>query len=333
MSNQPALAVIICCYNSERVIGPTLEALARQEGADFPWEVVSVDNNCSDTTQNVARETWEQSDTDVPLKIVEEPTPGLASARKCGVYATEAPLLIFCDDDNQFASNYLQIAKQFMDDHVDVSACGGKGRAITDGELPVWFDRYKRAYAVGPQSSEKGEVQGHLYGAGIVLRRNDLLKFYECNIEHLLSGRKGGTATAGDDGEMQEWLDIFNCGKRFYLPELTFDHYLLQPRLNWAHLTKLYKGFGQMSPVLSTYKTLKTSKHRKPKGNLWWKLLLKYSLLTTLRSFRNSPKDSVLLMKRHFASITWLLKNRREFKNVTGEIVGIYEKAQEQGEA
>ena len=61
MTVQPELAVVICCYNSEKIIEETLRALAAQEDIGSVWEVVLVDNNCNDQTTTVAKATWEDS--------------------------------------------------------------------------------------------------------------------------------------------------------------------------------------------------------------------------------------------------------------------------------
>lgn len=328
MTVQPELAVVICCYNSEKIIEETLRALAAQEDIGSVWEVVLVDNNCNDQTTTVAKATWEDSGSPAPLKIIAEPTVGHAAARKCGVYATDAPLIVFCDDDNQFASDYLAIAQSFMDRNESVAVLGGWGTAITDGEFPDWFDRFYRPYAVGPQRPEEGLTESYLYGAGIVFRREDLLKFYEAGFSHLLSGRTRGKTTSGDDVEMQEWLEIFNCGDRYYLPSLKFEHYLLPERLTWKHLKKLIKGFARSSPVLHLYKEIRRSQTLRSRSYYWIKFLLKYIVITFL-GFRKSLKGTVIFVGGGFTSVTWLLTNRSTFCRAVDEINEMHRHARE----
>ena len=53
------ISVIICCYNSENRIVPTLEHLSRQTLGQLSCEIILVDNNCSDGTIDLAKKTWD----------------------------------------------------------------------------------------------------------------------------------------------------------------------------------------------------------------------------------------------------------------------------------
>ena len=78
------ISVIICCYNSDWIIARCLDALKAQIiPIDLLWEVVLVDNNCSDATVQIAKETM--LDSGVDFSIVSEPEPGLMNARKRGI--------------------------------------------------------------------------------------------------------------------------------------------------------------------------------------------------------------------------------------------------------
>ena len=55
----PGVSVVVCCYNSADVIIPTMTALSRQDvphGIGF--EVLLVDNNCTDNTVQLALKIW-----------------------------------------------------------------------------------------------------------------------------------------------------------------------------------------------------------------------------------------------------------------------------------
>jgi len=128
MSNisAPGISVIICCYNSASRIGITLKHIALQKARpNILWEVVVVDNNSIDDTQGVARQEWMQYNIPVSFKIVSEPKPGLIYARQKGVTAAIYDLLLFCDDDNWLAEDYIANAFEIMATHKNVAVLGG----------------------------------------------------------------------------------------------------------------------------------------------------------------------------------------------------------------
>jgi glycosyltransferase involved in cell wall biosynthesis len=90
------VSVILCTWNNSRRLGLTLEAIARCViPAAVTWEVVLVNNNCTDDTPAVARAFGER----LPLTYVEEPRQGLSRARNAGRRAARGQLVVFTDDD------------------------------------------------------------------------------------------------------------------------------------------------------------------------------------------------------------------------------------------
>ena len=78
------VSVIICCYNSAWIIQRTLESLKTQRFRfSIPYEIVLVDNKCTDNTVAIAEDTMENGEID--FKIVRENKPGLANARRKGI--------------------------------------------------------------------------------------------------------------------------------------------------------------------------------------------------------------------------------------------------------
>ncbi len=246
------VSVIICCYNSEQRIGLTLESLLAQQFNDaVNWEVVIVDNNCTDKTVEVAQTVWE-SDT-VQLRVVKESTPGLSAARDRGVAESLGEYILFCDDDNWLASNYLQIGLDFLNVHCEYAAIGGWGSVVTDEDfmIPDWFERFQTKYACGrPRNSHQSDT---LVGAGIMIRKQALIALNHAGFRSVLSDRKGAALSSGGDLELCLALRCSDWKLQF-CDTMTFRHYMPPERLSESYLLKMVEGHGASRSVLGEYR-------------------------------------------------------------------------------
>lgn len=248
------ISIIICCHNSANRIKPTLEHIARQNILDFSCEVILVDNNCTDDTISVTRKVWRDCMNPFNLNIVEEKQAGLSFARKTGVLAAKGEIIIFCDDDNWLDKDYCRIAYKIMDSDASIGVLGGRGIAVSDIELPYWFTTYQTGYAVGVQNKNSGIVddRGYLWGAGMIMRREDISALFSAGFKSVLTGRVGSQLSSGDDSEICKWFLLI--GKSLYYTEkLIYVHYIEQKRLNKEYLLKLFEGHNQSIKILATY--------------------------------------------------------------------------------
>src|SRR5512135_2983357 len=93
-------SVIVCTFNRCRMLEGNLAALSRQQvpgGVD--WEVIVVDNNCTDDTAKLI----DRMSAGFPtiLRRVEEAKQGLSNARNRGIRAAHGRYLLFTDDDTR----------------------------------------------------------------------------------------------------------------------------------------------------------------------------------------------------------------------------------------
>jgi GT2 family glycosyltransferase len=100
----PSVSVVLCVRNAAKTIEPQLEALAAQTYA-APWELLVVDNGCTDTTIDIVH-AWESRIGTVRI-IDARDLAGLAHARNVGVAAALAPLVAFCDGDDVVDARWL----------------------------------------------------------------------------------------------------------------------------------------------------------------------------------------------------------------------------------
>ena len=101
---QPALSVIIACRNAGATLSAQLTALSNQV-CDVPWDVIVCDNGSTDDTVAIAEEFRSRLPS---LRVISaSERAGAGYARNVGVAHTSAPMLAFCDADDEVAPGWI----------------------------------------------------------------------------------------------------------------------------------------------------------------------------------------------------------------------------------
>jgi glycosyltransferase involved in cell wall biosynthesis len=126
---RPRISVIIPAYNEEGYLGATLENVHRaiQEYArthQAPVEVIVVNNNSTDRTEEVAKA--------YGARILFEKKNQIAAARNAGGKAARGEIVAFLDADDHMSPNLLTL----------VDAAMSSGRYIGGGAKVMWDRKY-----------------------------------------------------------------------------------------------------------------------------------------------------------------------------------------------
>lgn len=248
------VSIIICCYNSAKRIVTTLEYLAKLSLDDLKVELILVDNNCSDNTVSVAENEWSKLNSPFPLRVIREETPGLSNARKSGIFKSLGNTLIFCDDDNWLSYNYVVVSHQLLMTKKEVGILCGKSLPVSDVDFPDWFTSYQLNYAVGVHSLESSDIssKGWLWGAGMALRKRDIVKMYNSGFQNFALDRTGKSLSTGGDVEICKWYLI--CGFRLWFEEDIFlYHFIPKERLNKNYISTLINMNNDASFIYAHY--------------------------------------------------------------------------------
>jgi glycosyltransferase involved in cell wall biosynthesis len=112
----PRFSVVIPAFNEGRLIGSCLRSLAEQDFAG-EFEVIVVDNNCSDDTAEIARL--------YGAVVVREETPGVCAARQRGSLVARGEIVVSSDADTVFDTGWLsRIDRTFRQDPARVAVAG-----------------------------------------------------------------------------------------------------------------------------------------------------------------------------------------------------------------
>lgn len=108
MTERPAASIIIPTRNRDRVLGRTLDALARQTVPAGTFEVVVVDNGSSDDTLAVL-EAARRDHPQLQLCWTQESRQGPGSARNRGLACARGEIILFTDDDCLPATDWAEV--------------------------------------------------------------------------------------------------------------------------------------------------------------------------------------------------------------------------------
>ena len=101
------LSVIVCTYNREDIIRDCLDALVNQDVEDGLFEVLVIDNNSSDRTQQVVTKYTRLHPN---FHLFFEGSQGLSYARNLGLKESKADYVAYIDDDAIFISLLINLS-------------------------------------------------------------------------------------------------------------------------------------------------------------------------------------------------------------------------------
>jgi len=247
------VSIVICCYNSADRIVDTLSFLKNQK-VKIIYEVIIVDNNCSDNTIKKATDYW--SSCHINLKIIKQLKSGLIYARELGLQIASHDIIIFCDDDNWLEEYYVQTVYDLFESYPTAGAIGGRSTvAVGNGvSLPSNFNQLQNKFAIGEQFEKSGFLKNKLYlwGAGLSVRKKLLEKCFDSDFPFLLIGRNATVQTAGDDTEICYRILILGY-ELMYDDRLVFKHYIEESRLTESYILKLNSGFSRSFGIQALY--------------------------------------------------------------------------------
>jgi glycosyltransferase involved in cell wall biosynthesis len=133
----PRFSIVVPCFNEAAYLGDTLRSLQAQTYTGA-YEIVVVDNNCTDATAEVAQT--------FGVRVVGEPQPGVCWARQRGTRESSGEIVVSVDADTVYAPDWLAaIDRQFAADDMIVAVVG-PCRYVGD---PAWGRLYARALFAG----------------------------------------------------------------------------------------------------------------------------------------------------------------------------------------
>ena len=239
------ISVIICTYNRDKYIYNVLKSLALGTLEHSAYEIILVDNNCTDNTRKEV-DHFCNVFPQVSLRYFVETNQGLSHARNRGIKESKGDILVYVDDDATVNPEYLKTYADWFESHPETDAAGGPIIPHYEtGSEPKWMTYFIKRLLTGYLyfGDKAKPFPGDNYpGGGNAAYRSRV--FEKVGIYNVELGRNGDSLGGGEE------KDIFDKMKRegmqfVYLPDAILYHSIPGYKLEADYFNRLTTGIGQ----------------------------------------------------------------------------------------
>jgi glycosyltransferase involved in cell wall biosynthesis len=305
------LSVIVCTHNPRAdYLRRTLEALKTQTLPLEQWELLLVDNASDERLKSTCDISWHPS-----ARHVREERIGLTAARLRGIKESRGELLVFVDDDNVLALDFLEQAAAIA------SRCPHLG-VFGAGLIRPEFAAPPRPEFVGllgllalrtvPDTRWSNHYEDWPtipWGAGLCVTREIATRYVELLrrlADIAIIDRNGEYLYCGGD-DLFSWVSV-RLGKGFGIfPGLTVTHLIPGERLTRRYLLRLLRDKSTSSAIIKYHLS-----GVKPEGPNW---------LVTIRMLAHGLKNGWFSMRCRFADAS----GKREAAQIIGDMPAFVE--------
>ena len=238
------LTVAICTWNRSAVLKQTLEGLTRlTPPQDADWELLVVNNNCTDDTDAVAGAFEDR----LPVRRVFEPAPGLSNARNRAVAESTGDYIIWTDDDVTVSPQWLAAYACAFRRWPAAGIFGGPIRPAFDGRPPQWLQRIYPTIAgvyaareLGPEPVPFSAPYMIPWGANYAIRkREQTAQLYDPDL-----GYRPGRLIGWEETEVIQAL-LARGVQGWWVPEASLQHHVPPSRQTTKYLRTHFYNRGR----------------------------------------------------------------------------------------
>jgi glycosyltransferase involved in cell wall biosynthesis len=240
---QATVSVILCTHNPRPgFFHRVLESLQRQTLPLAEWEFLLVDNASNQALEEVWDISWHPGG-----RHIREDELGLTPARLRGIREAFGGLLVFVDDDNILAPDFIEQARSISARYPFLGVFGA-GSLLPEFEIPPPAELLDRVHLLAVRSvpsvvwsNNAADGESIPWGAGLCVTRQ-IATQYLTLVENLnvtaVLGRRGQRLFSGED-DVFSWASA-RGGQGFGLfPELRLTHLIWAGRLNQLYFVRL----------------------------------------------------------------------------------------------
>ena len=236
------ISVVVCTYNRDKFLPLALESLAKQSLDTSLWELILIDNNCTDTTASIGK-SFIEANPNLHCTYYLEMAQGLSHARNRGIMLAKGRYISFIDDDAVACPNYLLEIQSFIQKYSDVTLIGGRIYPRFEGAEPKWISPLLMPiFSTLDLGDTEKQLSGKRYpvGANMIFRHSIFDTIDMLNPE---LGRVGKNMMGGEEKDI--YLRIIKAGGKIYYAPKPFVHHIIPiERATKTFLEKQAIGVG-----------------------------------------------------------------------------------------
>ena len=241
-----AYTVAVCTHNHADRLERTLTDLQSIRVPEAPWELLVVDNACTDATpEMLTRHRWP---TGWSVRVVREEKLGLSNSRNCALREARGDYLIFIDDDETPDREWLRAFETLIKNR-SPDAFGGRIEVLFEGERPAWLadellgflGQLNHADIAIPLTARGTSFNGGNFG----FRRTvcEAVGAFDAAL-----GRKGSDNTGGE--EVDFYRRLLDGGfKVWWAPDAVIFHRIQAAKLKRSYFFDLHYRQGRMEAI------------------------------------------------------------------------------------
>lgn len=242
---KPVYTVALCTHNHLDRLRRTLADLAAITSPQAPWELLIVDNGCTDgTTEYLVSRQWLQPA--AAVRVVREDRLGLSFARNRAIAEAEGDYIVFIDDDETPDADWLCAYERCIErEHPD--AMGGAIDVLfVDGERPHWLQDELLGFigklSHGDDAHVLTDPSTPVFGGNFGFRK---AVFERIGLFDTELGRRGTANIGGEDTEIYRRLLGAGC-KVNWVPDSVIYHRIESVKLRRDYFLDLHFHQGRM---------------------------------------------------------------------------------------
>lgn len=240
------VSVVLSTYNRGAQLSNALEKLMHQETNGIEYEIIIVDNNCTDHTRELVQSYVAR---DGRFRYIFEGRQGLSYGRNAGIEAAQSDLIVFCDDDVEVSADWVQKNYEAGQKFPDADYIGGKVMPIWSGPVPNWVRNTMAPFALsmlGDEAFVASPQKPHcLVGASLAVRRRALAKAGLFSVETQRVKNSIGS-TEDYDWQLKVWA---YGGHGVYDPAIACATEIPMNRLKKSYHRRWHLGHGKFNAI------------------------------------------------------------------------------------
>ncbi len=244
--------IAICTWNRAALLRGTLSRFA-EIGSTIPgpWELIVVNNNCTDETDGVIQSFTGR----LPIRRVFEPTPGLSAARNAAIAAARGDYIFWTDDDVIVNEEWIPALLDGLRSS-NADWVFGRSEPVWEGGEPKWyshdFDGYFALLNYGAEPFVVTDRFHPFFGLNFGSRRDALARLGPFRTDFGPCENGGGV---GDDVDM--FYRALTANMRIsYIPRSVVKHIVpatrsvksVQRRKAWVGSEAYVEWLNETSP-------------------------------------------------------------------------------------